>query len=43
MNECTADFAPYQRKLSSRGKYLDNLLSKNNLQGKIKNYNFEEI
>jgi Family of unknown function (DUF6058) len=37
-NEYTSDFAPYQRELSSRGKYLDKLLKEFLLEELIKNY-----
>ncbi|MCK6541168.1 DUF6058 family natural product biosynthesis protein [bacterium] len=37
-NQVTSLFAPYQRKTSSRGKYIDKLLKENNLNGLIKNY-----
>ncbi|WP_282628086.1 DUF6058 family natural product biosynthesis protein [Empedobacter sedimenti] len=37
-NKVAALFAPYQRINSSRGKYLDQLLKKNNLEERIKNY-----
>lgn len=37
-NKYTSDFAPYQRELSSRGKYLDKLLKEFSLQDLIKKY-----
>ncbi|MGK6341780.1 DUF6058 family natural product biosynthesis protein [Chryseobacterium sp. DT-3] len=37
-NEVASKFAPYQREASSRGKYLDRILEKNNLDHLIKNY-----
>ena len=37
-NKVAANFAPYQRDSSSRGKYLDALLRKANLIEEIKNY-----
>lgn len=37
-NEYTSDFAPYQRALSSRGKYLDKLLKEFNLEELINKY-----
>ncbi len=37
-NEVSNLFAPYQRKNSSRGKYLDSLLELNSLSELIKNY-----
>jgi hypothetical protein len=37
-NEVASKFAPYQRETSSRGKYLDKILEKNNLNHLIKNY-----
>ncbi|MBP2618850.1 DUF6058 family natural product biosynthesis protein [Chryseobacterium jejuense] len=37
-NGVTRLFAPYQREVSSRGKYLDMILKKNNLFCEIKNY-----
>lgn len=37
-NEYTSDFAPYQRELSSRGKYLDKLLKEFSLDDLIKKY-----
>ncbi|MDY3352184.1 DUF6058 family natural product biosynthesis protein [Riemerella anatipestifer] len=37
-NQVTSLFAPYQRKTSSRGKYIDELLRENNLNDFIKNY-----
>jgi hypothetical protein len=38
-NEVSNLFAPYQRKNSSRGKYLDKTLELNSLSELIKNYN----
>jgi hypothetical protein len=38
MNESTSSFAPYQRKSSSRGKYLDQLLKEFSLNDLIKKY-----
>ena len=38
-NEVSNLFAPYQRKNSSRGKYLDKILELNSLSELIKNYN----
>lgn len=38
MNKSTSNFAPYQRKLSSRGKYLDKLLREFSLDDLIKKY-----
>lgn len=37
-NRVTALFAPYQREMSSRGKYVDKILGKNDLNEFIKNY-----
>lgn len=37
-NKVTALFAPYQRKTSSRGKYVDKILEENHLNDWIKNY-----
>lgn len=37
-NEVAERFAPYQRKTSSRGKYLDSILEKNNLEHLVKKY-----
>ncbi|WP_456312756.1 DUF6058 family natural product biosynthesis protein [Pseudomonas shirazensis] len=37
-NQYTSDFAPYQRELSSRGKYLDKLLKEFSLDELIKKY-----
>jgi hypothetical protein len=37
-NEYTSNFAPYQRDLSSRGKYLDKLLKEFSLEELIKKY-----
>jgi len=37
-NEVSNLFAPYQRKNSSRGKYLDKILELNSLSKFIKNY-----
>ncbi|SMO90667.1 hypothetical protein SAMN06265171_11183 [Chryseobacterium rhizoplanae] len=37
-NEVTQKFAPYQRKSSSRGKYLDKILEENNLDYLVKKY-----
>ncbi|MDR3022686.1 DUF6058 family natural product biosynthesis protein [Chryseobacterium sp.] len=37
-NEVTQKFAPYQRKSSSRGKYLDKILEENNLDDLVKKY-----
>lgn len=37
-NEYTSDFAPYQRELSSRGKYLDKLLKEFDLDELINKY-----
>lgn len=37
-NEVSNIFAPYQRTNSSRGKYLDSQLRKNNLEKLIKKY-----
>lgn len=37
-NEVAERFAPYQRKTSSRGKYLDSMLEKNNLEHLVKKY-----
>ncbi|KUJ63199.1 hypothetical protein AR687_03310 [Flavobacteriaceae bacterium CRH] len=37
-NNYTSNFAPYQRELSSRGKYLDRLLKEFSLQELIKKY-----
>lgn len=38
-NKATSNFAPYQRDLSSRGKYLDKLLEEYSLEELIKEYN----
>jgi hypothetical protein len=38
-NEVSNLFAPYQRKESSRGKYLDEILMQNSLGDHIKKYN----
>ncbi|WP_420573703.1 DUF6058 family natural product biosynthesis protein [Kordia sp.] len=38
-NEISNLFSPYQRKSSSRGKYLDEILQKHDLKELIKNYN----
>jgi len=38
LNKSTSLFAPYQRELSSRGKYLDKLLKEFSLDGLIKRY-----
>ncbi|QSB27065.1 DUF6058 family natural product biosynthesis protein [Flavobacterium sp. CLA17] len=38
-NKYTSHFAPYQRELSSRGKYLDKLLKEFSLEELIKKYN----
>lgn len=37
-NKSTSSFAPYQRELSSRGKYLDKLLREFSLEDLIKSY-----
>lgn len=37
-NEVAEKFAPYQRESSSRGKYLDRILEKNNLDHLVKKY-----
>lgn len=37
-NKSTSSFAPYQRELSSRGKYLDKLLKEFSLEDLIKKY-----
>ncbi|MDQ1095427.1 MULTISPECIES: DUF6058 family natural product biosynthesis protein [Chryseobacterium] len=37
-NEVAHKFAPYQRALSSRGKYLDKILDQNNLNHLVKKY-----
>ncbi|OCA76020.1 hypothetical protein BBI01_04815 [Chryseobacterium artocarpi] len=37
-NEVAQKFAPYQRKSSSRGKYLDKILEENNLDYLVKKY-----
>ncbi|OMQ08504.1 DUF6058 family natural product biosynthesis protein [[Flexibacter] sp. ATCC 35103] len=37
-NKSTSNFAPYQRELSSRGKYLDKLLKEFDLEDLIKKY-----
>lgn len=42
-NAVAANFAPYQRETSSRGKYLDRILEKNNLDHLIKNYSYAKI
>ncbi len=39
-NEVSSIFAPYQRKTSSRGKYIDDQLKKCNLEHLIKQYKF---
>lgn len=38
LNKSTSNFAPYQRELSSRGKYLDKLLREFSLEDLIKKY-----
>ncbi|KAF2507737.1 hypothetical protein EYY60_17445 [Flavobacterium zhairuonense] len=38
LNKSTSNFAPYQRELSSRGKYLDKLLREFSLDDLIKKY-----
>lgn len=38
-NNITSLFAPYQRTKSTRGKYIDDILSKNNMSEYIKKYN----
>ena len=38
LNKSTSNFAPYQRELSSRGKYLDKLLREYSLNDLIKKY-----